>query len=159
MKSHSCHVSYNWFNVEIFIFTIIFDVKRTLAFLLRPKPGYKKILRNGPEIGQKMGKFKNRHWPAILLPHMKFGKKSYFEWDPESKSGQKWPKNGQKRLCGVQKMPFFKILAQIMKIQIFPVKKRPFVPNLDPNWAKSKFFKNPSPKKDVLHFLWGSVLF
>ena len=44
-----------------------------------------------------MKKFNTCPSPPILLPHMKFSKKSDFEWDPTYKIGQIWHQNGQKR--------------------------------------------------------------
>ena len=61
-------------------------------------------------------------------------------------------------LLGVQKMPFFDIWLQIMKIQIFLVKKMSFVLYFKQNWAKLNFFENQSPKKHVLLILLGTVL-
>ena len=68
---------------------------RKIPFVVDFDPNLPKwdFFRKWPKIGQKMRKIKTCPWPPILVAHMKFSKKSYFEWAPFY---QNWPNNGQK---------------------------------------------------------------
>ena len=123
--------------------------KMPLIVDLDPNLPKRDFFRKWPKIGQKMRKIKTCRWPPILVSHMKFSKKSYFEWVPLIKIGQIMAKKCQNGLGRSRKMPFFIIWLRILKIQNFSVKKMPLVVDFEPNWAKRNFF---APKKTFCYF-------
>ena len=126
---------------------------RKIPFVVDFDPNLPKwdFFRKWPKIGQKMRKIKTCPWPPILVAHMKFSKKSYFEWAPSIKIGQIMAKKCQNSLHRAQKMPFFIIWPWIMKFQNFSVKKMVFVWHLEPNWAKWIFLPQ---KRRSATFRW-----
>ena len=142
-----CHFSKSVPRIWLFRFFLV----RKIAFVVDFDPNLPKwdFFRKWPKIGQKMIKIKTCPWPPILVAHMKFSKKSYFEWVPLIKIGQIMAKKCQNGLGRSRKMPFFIIWLWILKIQNFSVKKMPLVVDFEPNWAKRNFF---APKKTFCYF-------
>ena len=48
----------------------------------------REFFRKVPKIGKKMRKIETCPWTPIFVAHMKFSKKTYFEWVPSIKIGQ-----------------------------------------------------------------------
>ena len=125
--------------------------KMPLIVNLDPNLPKQDFFRKWPKIGQKMRKIKTCHWPPILVSHMKFSKKSYFEWVPLIKIGQIMAKKCQNGLGRSRKMPFFIMWLRILKIQNFSVKKLPLVVDFDPNLEKRHFLPQ---KRRSATFRW-----
>ena len=143
-----CHFSKSVPRIWLFRF---FSEKNTLCCWFWPKSAEVGFFPKMAKNRSKMRKIKTCPWPPILVAHMKFSKKSYFEWAPSIKIGQIMAKKCQNNLHRAQKMPFFIIWPWIMKFQNFSVKKMVLVWHLEPNWAKWIFLPQ---KRRSATFRW-----
>ena len=124
-----------------------------MALFLNFGPNWEKrdFLEKRPKSIGKMRKFKSCPWPSIFLSHIKFGKKSYFQWYPAPKMAlydQKRPKTPPK---GAKNAVFQNLTPNSESSDFFDMKNGLFF-QFRSKFQKTDFF---GPKKHVSSLLGG----